>query len=111
MNLDELKGLFASMTSAERAAIVGTPQTFAGPRGPKWTPIINAVPEDELDEAIKLVAAISKCKTAEESKEATSALGEAYPDLLTCIKDNSAYRGKPISHSLNTALVRLTIRK
>jgi hypothetical protein len=104
---NELVAALAKLSPEERSALMGGGATAN--TSPKFSPAIDAVPEDEIEEAIKLLAIATSAPTAE-FPGAVAECRAKFPALIAAAETNSNYRRKPLGHSLQVAQLRLQAR-
>lgn len=107
----DLRAALAQLSPDEKRALLATVPDQAGDGTPKWAHVIDAVPNGQID---AVMAACSKIRVEGDPKRRAQLLTEAsgkWPALIAAAQTNSAYRQKPIGHSMGVIVLRLTERK
>lgn len=114
----DLLAKIAAMNPRERrafAAMLLGDQSATTEVTPKMQPAIAEIPDDQIDACLSALAKCAKAQTGEnpaaETAKALIVMAEEFPGLVAAMQTNSAYRRKPIGHSINACIQVLTMRK
>lgn len=104
-DVERFKRIAASLSPADRAAIMGSSPTAARVPSHKMTPVLDALSDADVPKVVHACRAGLKhaltAATPEADFEALQQVGQAFPAVAAVARANSEYRRKPYAHSLN----------
>lgn len=78
---------------------------------PRMSPVLDALSAVEAEKAIEALGLVAAQITEPLAREAFELFRQKFPVVADALRANSTYRNKPIRHSVDVAITRLTANR